>query len=72
MGLWCKCGDHWPRRTLPKRETRHCFRLKKAGTCTLAEPCVACLAARSRAVARVGWEFTAWGVRAQQAIVENA
>jgi hypothetical protein len=71
MGLWCRCGDHWPRRSLPARERRTCARLQ-GGMCSLTEPCPACLLSRSRAVHKVGWEFPAWGVRAQQAVVENA
>lgn len=70
MGLWCRCGAHWPPRRIPKREKRTCARVA-GGECSLPEPCPACLVARSRAVWRVGIEFPAWGVRAQQAIVEN-
>jgi hypothetical protein len=70
MGLWCGCGAHWPPRKMGRLERRHCVKYR-GDECSLETPCAGCVAARARAVDRVGRDFEARGVWAQAALTEN-
>ena len=54
-------------------ERRECLMYRNGvAACTRESPCALCLAARTRAVERVGWDFPAWGVWVQEAVLANA
>jgi hypothetical protein len=71
VGLLCRCGAHWQPRKLTRRERPTCRRAQ-GEVCTPAQPCVACLISRARAVSRVGEDFPAIGVLAYASAVANA